>query len=234
MTLRFHAFETRAELARDLAGRLLVDLSESLAKRPRASLALSGGQTPGRLLAELAGGPVTLHHCDLVAVDDRWVDPTSPRSNEALLRAALGHREEQEVRIWSLVTAAASPEEALASIRKRLEAFPFPLDACVLGMGNDGHTASLFPEGDRLAEGLDLQASGPCISMRAPAAPEPRMTLTLATIVSARHLYLHFEGQSKRALFEDLVMRDVDASRAPIVAVLRERPDIEVFWAPEA
>jgi 6-phosphogluconolactonase len=96
-------------------------------------------------------------------------------------------------------------------------------------MGPDGHTASFFPGGDRLAEALDPANTAEVVPMRADGAGEPRITLTLPVLVASRALYLHIEGRDKRAVLEQAEQAD---SALPISSILRHAPQLKIYWCP--
>jgi 6-phosphogluconolactonase len=107
---------------------------------------------------------------------------------------------------------------------------PQPLDAAILGMGNDGHTASFFPGGDTLEEALT--GEGPVVAIRAPGAGEPRVTLTLKRLLAARALYLHIEGEEKVETLER-AEADGPVEDMPVRAILRQtQTPLTIFWCP--
>lgn len=152
---------------------------------------------------------------------------TSERSNTALLRRSLLHNQARAARLVPLVAEARRPEDVLPRLSEGVRA-ALPLEVCVLGMGADMHTASLFPGADKLAEALDANAP-PLLPMRAPGAPEPRLTLTAPVLTAAAHLHLLITGEEKRAAL-DAALSDGPAETAP-VRVLFSRP-VTVHWAP--
>jgi 6-phosphogluconolactonase len=106
------------------------------------------------------------------------------------------------------------------------------LDAAILGMGTDGHTASFFPGGNRLFGAISLETTANIVSMQAPGAGEPRLTMTLPFLLEARFLALHIEGAEKRAVF-DQARKDEETLAMPVRAVLHQKvTPVEVFWAP--
>jgi 6-phosphogluconolactonase len=152
------------------------------------------------------------------------VDESSPRSNAALVRAHLLHGAAAVARFLPLYNGAATPEEGAKKLN-----LPLPLTVAVLGMGEDGHTASFFPEGDHLAAALDPEGNEIALPMRAQAAPEPRITLTLPVLLGADYLALHIEGEAKRLVLEKALVQGADL---PVSAVLAARPGMDIYWSP--
>jgi 6-phosphogluconolactonase len=130
----------------------------------------------------------------------------------------------------SLKTGDAEPEKALGEIEARVRQMPMPFAAVILGLGEDGHTASFFPKGDRLHEALDPSGTRAVETMRAPGAAEPRVTLTFSLLKAADFLALHIEGESKRHVLSQ-AERDGPLKDMPVRAFLRAGRPLEVFWA---
>lgn len=220
-------FSDAATLAQALADAVAADLRDGIAVRGRAALALSGGTTPRVFLRELARRELDWPHVVVTLADERWVTPDDARSNERLLRETLLRDAAASARFVPLHRDASAPEDAAAAVDADVARIGLPFDAVVLGMGHDGHTASLFPEGDNLTAALDPRGSAHVMPMRASAASEPRMTLTLPALVATRYLYLHIEGIDKRRVYETL-----DAG-APLAAVLAAATaPVDVYWSP--
>lgn len=230
-TPRFREFPDAVALAEALADHVAATLARRIANAGRAALAVSGGRTPQRFFAALSARDIDWRAVDVTLVDERWVGEESERSNARLVREHLLRGPASAARFVPLHSDAATPETTRAQIESRIAALPLPFAAVVLGMGEDGHTASLFPDGDRLAEALDTASGRRIETMRAPAAGEPRITLTLPAIVEADALALHIEGEAKRHVLEAALAQEMPTS--PIAAVLvRSVHPATVFWCP--
>ena len=178
-----HSFTDCHAQAVALAERIAEQLRQGLAERGHALLAVSGGSTPKDLFACLSREQLDWARVQVTLVDERWVDVDDERSNARMVKQLLLQNAAASAHFVPLYTGDASPEGGLAVANERIGALPLPFDAVVLGMGDDGHTASFFPGGDNLHEALDLGGTSRVLPMRAGGAGEPRITLTLPTIL---------------------------------------------------
>ena len=223
-------FATSEMLAANLAQTVADFLRAAIAERGSATLVVSGGTTPKRFFAALSMQKLDWSRVSVTLADERWVDDASPRSNAKLVAETLLQNEAAAARFVPLFDAAFSePDAAIPVLTQRLSAIGQPFDVVLLGMGEDGHFASLFPGGDHLEQGLDPHATSMLVSMRAANAGEPRISLTLPPLLAARHLILHIEGAKKRATL-DRSMSDGGAE-LPIRPLLQQRrPPLPCFW----
>ncbi len=228
---REHLFDDKEQLATALAKSVAADLRGAIARRGAARLAVSGGTTPRAFLVELSKQTLDWAHVTVVPVDDRWVAPDHPRSNERLLRETLLQGAAAQAQLLPLRRPTPTPEAALLPVLTQVAHEALPLDVVVLGMGEDGHVASLFPDLERRDIGLQPSGRAPVLAIRSAAAPEPRMTLTLSAIFTAPSLYLHIEGAKKREVL-DGAARD-PRSALPIRSVLAGAPVVPLlYWSP--
>ena len=228
----FHAFEDADALAGTLAETVAGHLDKAVGSNGRATLAVSGGTTPARFFRQLSQRPIDWERVTVTLVDERLVPPTAARSNERLVRETLLRDRAEQARFVGLWSGTADPAAAATAADKRLANCPLPLDAVVLGMGLDGHTASYFPDAENLDALLDPAARARVLPVRAPSAGEDRLTLTLPLVAGARLVALHIEGKAKRSVFEQ-AMQAGAPSPAPIRAVFeRATTPPSVYWAP--
>lgn len=225
-------FGDRDQLAAALADTVAERLDGGIRERGVAALAVSGGTTPVRFFAALS------HHAEIdwsrvvvTLVDERWVHDYDERSNARLVKGTLLRGPAAAARFVPLFSGGDEPgPEALARADAALADVPRPFDAVVLGMGNDGHTASFFPGGDRLTQALT--EPGSTVAIRAPGAGEPRITLSLGRLLETRGLYLHIEGEEKGRVLER-ALAGGPMEEMPVRAVLRQSDvPVTVFWSP--
>jgi 6-phosphogluconolactonase len=232
MSPHFTTLDDSPARERALAATIAARLAAAIELRGRASLVVSGGRTPVGVFDLLSRQPLDWHAVTITLADERWVAPTHEDSNEHLVRSHLLRREAAAARFVPLKTAAATPEEGVAQAAAALSEIARPFDVVVLGMGSDGHTASLFPEASELPAALDPEAPLPCIAVRPPRAPYPRMTLTLRALLEARAILVEIAGADKRGVIERALLPG-DEAEMPIRAVLRQRKvPVDIFWSP--
>jgi 6-phosphogluconolactonase len=200
-----HHLDTDAALAQALAQDVAARLREAIGRRGCALLAVSGGRSPIAFLQALRHAPLDWAAVTVILVDERCVPPTHPDSNTALVRQHLLQGDAAAARFVTFFDAvpAGLDDAALPTLQQQAEArlapLQGPLDVAVLGMGLDGHTASLFPDAPGTAHALATPAR--CAWVRPRDADHPRLTLTLATLLQARHLALQIAGPAKQAVY---------------------------------
>jgi 6-phosphogluconolactonase len=199
-------------------------LNEAIAARGMALLVISGGSTPKRYFGELSQRPLDWTRVAITLADERRVPDDSPRSNARLVRETLLQGKAEKAQFCPLADSRLSPEQEVASAAARVARLPAPADLVVLGMGDDGHTASWFPHSPALAEAIDPAARALVAAIPAPDKLEPRLTLTGRALLRARAIALQIEGPGKAETFAK-ALGDGPIEDMPIRAVLRGAAD---------
>lgn len=203
-----HQFETGDVLAKQLADAVSARLEERVQEKGKACLAVSGGTTPVQFFKELARRDLPWSRILVTLVDERWVDEQHESSNAALVREYLLSGKASQSCFLPLKNSASSPKDGFMDCENRLQEQMIRLDVAVFGMGEDGHTASWFPHSDALPACLDDTSHSWTCPVEDDFLALPRMTLTWAFISQCQHLFLHFEGAKKQAVFDAAVSDD--------------------------
>lgn len=210
-----HSFETPQAMAEAVAQRTAQLLNDAIAQRGRAMLALSGGSTPRLYLAVLADLFLDWNKLDVRLIDERWVALDHPDSNEGMIRQML-----PQAQVIGLFNGAASPVAGCAAAVESLESCPEPWDVALLGLGGDGHIASLFPGTDAVDDPTPY-----CLPvMTAP--QHPRMSLSAAALLRFHHPLMILSGVEKRQVWQD-----AEAKMLPARILARAGDRLETFWS---
>jgi 6-phosphogluconolactonase len=224
MSYEFVDYSDREALSIALADKLASDLRGQLVNQDRVAFAVPGGSSPGPVFDDLCGVDIDWDRVDILLTDERWVPEDSPRSNTRLLRDRLLVDKAAAAQLLPLHRPDMTCDEAADALAKRIEP-ALPLGVVLLGMGTDGHTASLFPGADRLDEALSPRAPT-VVPIRAPGAEEPRVTLSAQVLNGALCKHVLIFGPEKRQALESA--RGLKPREAPINAVL---DGATVHWA---
>lgn len=229
--IRERNFPDRQRLARALAASVAESLGQALTERPTASLVVSGGSTPRPFFASLRTRALPWERVRITLADERWVAADHEESNEGMVRRLLLREEAQGARLVGLKTSAPDPARGCREAAERIAPLR-PFDVVVLGMGGDGHTASLFPHMETLTEGLSAATAAVCLPASPTSSPLPRITLTLPVLLDSGRVILHITGVDKWRVYQRARSRG-PMEELPVRAVLRGAPaGVEVYWAP--
>ena len=229
---RVTQFADSEALSQSLADGIAATLKAAIAARGLASLVVSGGNSPIRLFELLRKKDLDWSRVCMALADERWVEPSDAASNEKLARELLLQESAAAARFHGLKNAAPTPDMGAVSAWETFARVPRPFDTVHLGMGEDGHTASLFPGSPNLSSALDPRAAPGCVGMRAPAAPRPRLSLNLSALLDSRRIVVLITGQQKWRTYL-AASGPGPIEEMPIRAVLRQtRTPVEVIWSP--
>lgn len=205
-------------------------LKSQIERQGQASLIVSGGSTPQSLYEELSHQPLAWDRVSICLSDERWVDTSALDSNERMLKHTLLQNQAQAATFISLKPDG-SIIEAAARVSPQLDTITKPYTVVILGMGNDGHTASLFPDSPQLPQALH-QDEAPLMAIES-ASKGARMTLTLHSLLNCQHLYLLIRGKDKLTTLKQ-AMSSEDANDMPIRAILHNpHIPVTVCWSPD-
>ncbi len=219
-------------LSRDLAARIAANLAAAIAARGTGSLVVSGGRSPVIFFEHLRAQPIDWSRVCVALADERWVEPADAASNERLVRDTLLKDRAAAARFLGLKNGAPTPDLGAVSAWETFARIPRPFDAVMLGMGDDGHTASLFPGSPNLPSALNPAAAAGCVGMWAPVAPQPRLSLNLTALLDARRVVVLISGESKWRTYVG-ACEPGPLHEMPVRAVLRQqRTPVEVVWSP--
>ena len=213
-----------ATLARDVAERLRA----AIAAKGQACVVLSGGRSPVPFLERLAAEALDWSKVTVSLADERWVPVEHADSNAGLLARHLLKGAAAKARFIGLYQQAENLELAAANADQALADLP-AIDVLVLGMGDDGHTASLFPASPNLEAGLDPAGPRRCLPLLAPSVPHQRLSMTRSLLASAAFIALSVQGQSKLATLRAALAGN-DLTEMPIRAFLHD--PLDIYWCP--
>jgi 6-phosphogluconolactonase len=216
---REYGFTDTETLAEALAPAVEKRLRDAALRRGRALIALSGGRSPIALFERLSKAELDWSRVIVTQVDERWIAPDDVASNSRLIRDHLLQGAASAARFLSLRNDAATAAQGQPLCEAMLNALPLPFDVTLLGMGDDGHIASLFPGAPELGDALTTEALLAATTATVP--PHERMTLTLSGLLRSRLLILQFGGEAKRAVYRK-ALGDGPVEEMPVRAVLRQ------------
>ncbi|MFC0669113.1 6-phosphogluconolactonase [Azotobacter chroococcum] len=224
-----HELADAEGLAAAMARQVADALRAAIDTQGRATLVVSGGRSPVAFFERLAEQALDWQRVTIGLADERWVPLGHPDSNAGLVERHLLRGQAAPAQFVGLYRPAASLEAAAQLADAALAGLPQPIDVLVLGMGEDGHTASLFPGSPNLAAALDPGCPRRCLPMLAPSVPHQRLTLSLPLLAAARLTLLQIQGGAKLATLRAALAGE-DVLQMPIRAFLHS--PLEVYWCP--
>lgn len=224
-------FETREELFEVLKQDTVEGLGQAVQKKGKASMLLSGGTSPGEYYKALSHEDLPWSDIYFSLSDERWVAPDHADSNELLVHNTLLQNKAAAANFVGLKSAADTVGAGRPLTNKALEALPRPFDIVLLGMGTDGHTASLFPDSMDTAAALDMENTSATWPIRRGDAQVPRLSMSLKSLLNTDEIKLLFFGEEKWAIYEEAI--GLESMDRPVSFILNQaRVAVTVYWAP--
>ena len=228
--LQEHVCSSRREASQLAAQRIARRLKMDLESQSEASIVVSGGSTPAECLGFLASTKLPWDRVHVVPSDERWVPADDAASNEKMIRETLIFDQASSAMLHPLYAANTTAREHCATLANELDALPLLFSSVLLGMGEDGHFASLFPDIAGLDDALDPDSPARCIAVTTATSPCERISLTLSTLARSKEIVLLIFGDAKRRVLEEAKGTGSDL---PVGHLLRQqRTPVHVVWAP--
>jgi 6-phosphogluconolactonase len=238
MQPNIHRFASAQALAASVCELVTDAVTTGIAARNFATLVFSGGRTPEFFLPQLAQLDLDWARVYVTLADERWVDESSPHSNTAMLKRTLLQGKAAKASFIPLTNSASSAEQGVNLARSGLHSADTPYDLVLLGMGNDGHFASLFPGTPDLARKLAADNTERVVAVPAPTTAAPhveRISMTLAELSRSPRIKLILQGDEKLKVL-DTAFAGNDAMQTPVVALgglsRQLNKPIDVMWCP--
>ena len=237
MALTEHFFDNREALFESLTALCELTLEQACNDTGRATFMASGGSTPAPLYQALSQASLPWSQIDVALVDERWVEPQNPSSNQTFIEESLLQNKAAQAPYTVMKNAAATAKDGLAQTSANYGQLSSPWDVTILGMGGDGHTASIFPNCDGIEQVLDANSDElvqTIIANRSEVTGDnlERITLSLAGLLKSRQLILLITGDAKRTVYQQ-ALENTDHRKMPVSAILQQQQvPVHVFWAP--
>lgn len=228
-------FDSKEALLNRLYDDSLACIADDLQGSGKATILLSGGSTPGPLYERLSKAELDWANVHVALVDERWVEPDHTASNERLIKQTLQQNNAAASTFIGMKNASKTPFEGQVECNAQYQLLPQPYSFCLLGMGGDGHTASLFPHAQGLTEALESQQL--CAGILANPSDVTgvnleRMTMTPQAILQSKKVVLLITGDDKWAVYEQARVNSQVEDTPVSVFLQQHHVDIDVYWAP--
>ncbi|MBO9490625.1 6-phosphogluconolactonase [Endozoicomonas sp. G2_1] len=226
---QLNEFDSRTEIDQRLAAEVAETLSKAISEKGRASIAVSGGSTPKGFFQALSNYDLAWHKITVTLADERWVEFADQASNTRLVHEALLQNNAQAAQFFQLKRDGELTEQTLESIHREAVESLLPFDVLILGMGEDGHTASLFPCSTEIEQGLSTTAA--VLKVEPTTAPHQRISFSFDALQQAGKTVLHICGDSKKTVLEQAIANR-DNKKMPISAFLHHPSnELDIYWA---
>ena len=223
-----YKFDTREAASAAIAARMAGLVSAQLGRDAAAHFVVGGGTTPERSFDLLSEYELDWDKVQVALSDERWVPNDHDDSNERLVRESMLKDAASAGHILPIFKTGLSADERSEELQSRKPENGF---ACAMvGMGIDGHFASLFPDADCLSEGLQLNNSRFYMPVRTNASPHPRISMTLSALLASDEVLLFFFGEEKLAVYDNA--HTVDKTYPITALVEQDKTPVSLYWAP--
>ncbi len=193
--LKFVSYKNEQEWQSGITSQIVHELEEEAKLSDTQTLVVPGGTTPGPIFEVLSKSKLDWSNIVVIPSDERCVPSNTPRSNYYLLKQTLLKNRAAKAQAISLYNEQWESSD-FQTVNQKISS-NLPLSVCVLGMGEDLHTASLFPNSPDLVTAISLD-SPHITKVSVPNQPEERITLSLRVLQEAKHIHVIFKGLAKK------------------------------------
>lgn len=227
---QLNEFSSRAELDQQLADNIANILSEAIKHKGKASIAVSGGSTPKGLFSLLSQKDIAWEEVIITLADERWVDITSDASNTRLVHENLLVGHAAKAHFFHIKQGEELTAEVLSDLIFAADSKCLPFDVLILGMGEDGHTASLFPCSEQIDACFSMSTAS-LLKVQPTTAPHTRISFSFKSLIRSENIFLHICGDNKKPVLEKALAGN-DAREMPIRGFL-QHPTVNtnIYWA---
>ncbi|MCC3860363.1 6-phosphogluconolactonase [Pseudemcibacter aquimaris] len=223
-------YENRESLINDLNDEIIQSLNNGVSENNKASMLLSGGTTPGPLYEKLSKETLDWDKVWFAPTDERWVAPDHDDSNEKLIRNMLLQNNASSANYVGLKSSPDNPRDGQPKTENKLATFPAPIDVVLIGMGTDGHMASLFPGVHDTIVAMDEGNANRCAPIVRGNGEVDRISMTLNCILNSKQVILFFYGDEKLKVFEKASLGKTD--ELPVSYLLnQDKVPVTLYWA---
>ncbi len=231
-----HLFSNQQALFEKVAARCKGLLETGLATNGKASFVVPGGTTPAPVFQQLSQQPLDWENIQIAASDERWLAPSHQQSNQKLIQSSLLINLASKASLIAMKNSHSTAAAGEAECNQAYQALHSPIDIVMLGMGTDGHFASLFPGSPQIKSALDLNSTKSCIAIDAEGCEiagdyTERMSMTLAALTNSKLIILLLTGEQKLEVIKT-AKQTKTTTNLPITALLNQtKVDVDIYWA---
>ena len=229
MMQNFIDYKDAGQQAETLAQKIATQINDVSSQQQQINMAVAGGTTPKLFFQSLLTQKINWQNISLTPTDERFVAVDDPRSNSLMLQNAFAENSDACASIvaWHSDKTLKNINETATALSQRMKNM-LPLDICVLGMGADMHIASLFPNGDNLANALNSDSKDIIMPMNAPTLSEPRLTFTANILTQAKYLHLLIKGADKKQAF--INAQTIESALDAPVKIICNHPNLMIHY----
>ncbi len=226
---KFYEFANNQHLVKQLSDHIAKNLLTNIEQSGHALLAVSGGNSPKELFAHLNSQTLAWQKVTIVLVDERCVPPSHEDSNESMVRKYLLKNAASQANFIGWTADTNDLQHIISQANEKFEHLSLPFSCVILGMGNDGHTASWFADAPEFNDLIDPAASPAVCLCHPTSAPHTRVTLNYSAVMQTKSMYLQIKGSEKKSVY-DAACNVSSRAALPIHVLLNDASPLEIYW----